>query len=295
MAVPVAVAALGVWLAGTVLASTAQAAFFSLPPLYENPVDGTLVHQQHLAVDYSTGNVLVADVVGDDIDVYAPASAGGALLTSFGVGELVDPYGLAVDQRSGAVYVSDAGNKRIARYTVTPGEPPSYALDGGFTSPAEGSGAGEIGSFDAALAIDGAADTLFVADRGNRRIARYTLAGAYDNLAFDGADSDEGAFTIPLDVAVDSTGDILVVDATDEISNGLGDSRVLRFSSTGAYESRIGAGLVRPATVAVRPADDDPGTRTRSTPTRCRRSIALTAAGTRWSRCRWRPRRSTRS
>ena len=249
-------------------ASSAQAApLLPFGQLFSVDHDGTFPRQQRIAVDHATGYVLVTNVVADQIDVYAASSdleVDGALVTSFGSGVLSDPFGVAVDQATGAVYVSDAGNNRIVRFAKAAGDPPVYTLDGGFTGPVQGSAAGEIGSFAASLVIDGAAGKLLVADPGNNRVNRFTLAGGYDGLAFDGADASpfqggdpDGRFTGLLDLAVDSTGDIVVVDATGNIAVGVGESRVLRFSSAGAYEGRIGADLHRPATVGVRPVDDE--------------------------------------
>lgn len=231
-----------------------------------NP-DDTHVHQQRIAVEHATGNILATNTVTDQIDVYAPALLGGALLTSFGAGQLTNPFGIAIDQNSGAIYVSDPGGNRIVRYTVTPGAPPTYTLDADFAAngPVLGTGTGEIGDFAAPLAIDQSAGKLLVADPGNNRVERFTLAGGYDGLSFDGADSAgdpagyafAGAFAGLLDIAVDSTGDIMVVDANGDIADGAGESRVLRFSSTGVYERRIGASLSRPATVGIRPVNDE--------------------------------------
>lgn len=252
--------ALGAILASAAFAAQASAVQFVRPAgavgngqLFRFERDANPIHQQRIAVEHSTGYVLVTDIVNDEIDVYDGTTR--ALLTSFGAGELTDPFGIAIDQRTGAVYISDSGRNRIVRYTVTAGAPPTYALDGAFTSPAQGSGAGQIGRFAAALAIDPSSDKLLVADPGNNLVKRYTLAGAYDNFSFDGTGSAAGTFRGLLDLAVDSTGDVIVVDSTGDVARGApATSRVLRFSASGAHEGRIGATLSRAATVAVRPA-----------------------------------------
>lgn len=219
--------------------------FFSVPN------DGVALHQQRIAVDQASGDVLVTNVVDDTIDVYA---ADGTSLTSFGSGDLTDPFGIAIDQSNGDVYVSDSGRDRIVRFNGDGQPTPTYTVDGAFTSPTLGSGAGEIGDFAAALSIDGAAGKLLVADPGNNRVERFRLDGGYDGFSFDGTGSDEGAFTGLLDLAVDDDGDVIVVDSTGDVARGdPATSRVLRFSSGGGYEARIGASLPRPATVGVRP------------------------------------------
>ena len=241
--------------------SAGAAEFQRLGQLFGVNPDGPAlpVHQQRIAVEHATGQVFVANAVTDQIDVYPPKFSSVEKVTSFGAAELSDPFGIAIDQVTGAVYVSDATDNRIVRYTVAPGNPPAYTLDSSFTGPAQGSGAGEVGSFAAALAIDQSAHKLLVADPGNNRVTRFTLDGAYDNFSFDGSagSGSPGAFTGLLDLAVDSTGDVVVVDSTGDIASSVGDSRVLRYSATGDYEDPIGASLLRPATVAIRPFNDE--------------------------------------
>ena len=60
-----------------VAVSSAQAELFSFGEFFRAFPDGTAVHQQRIAVDHATGYVLVTNVVGDQIDVYAPSVGGG--------------------------------------------------------------------------------------------------------------------------------------------------------------------------------------------------------------------------
>lgn len=218
--------------------------------------DGFRTHHQRIAVEGSTGNLLETDTVNDRINVYTPTPTGAMLLTSFGAGQLSDPFGIAIDQSSGDVYVTDSGNNRMVRYTSDGAPTPVYTLDATFTSPALGAGAGEIGGFAAAIAIDQTAQKLLVADPVNDLVKRFRFDGGYDGLSFDGAGSGR-AFTELLDIAVDSTGDVIVVDATGNIAARAGTSRVLRFNASGTYEAQIGASLSLPATVAVNLESDD--------------------------------------
>lgn len=218
--------------------------------------DGFRTHHQRIAVEGATGNLLETDTVNDRINVYAPTPAGATLLTSFGAGQLTDPFGIAIDRSSGDVYVTDSGNNRIVRYTSDGAPMPTYTLDAGFTSPALGGAAGEIGGFAAAIAIDQSAQKLLVADPVNDLVTRFRFDGGYDGFSFDGAGSGS-VFTGLLDIAVDSTGDVIVVDATGNIAAQAGTSRVLRFAVDGTYEGQIGASLSLPATVAVNLESDD--------------------------------------
>jgi WD40 repeat protein len=163
-----------------------------------------------LAVEDATGRVFVADSDKDRIVVFESGQPGAGVLTTFGEGELSSPYGIAIDQGSGDVYVSDAGNNRIARYTSDNGDPPTYTLDAGYTSPASGSGAEEVGNFASPLAIDPTSGDLLVADMGNLRVERFGDDGGFLD-SFDGADSDAGAFTSLLDIATGPDGTIYVI------------------------------------------------------------------------------------
>lgn len=198
---------------------------------------GELTAPARIAVDEDTGNVLVVDTAKNRVDVFDSSGSGASLLTTFGEGDLSGPYGIAIDQSNGDVYVTDPGNEQILRYE-TDGEPtPAYTLDAGYTGPAAGSGSEQVGSFASAIAVDPTNANLLVADRGNDRISRFSAAGAFVS-SFNGADSTDGAFTHLEDVTLSPAGKIFVSDG--EAAAG-GASRVLRFSSAGAFEATLRA------------------------------------------------------
>jgi DNA-binding beta-propeller fold protein YncE len=223
--------------------------------------DGELTHPRHVALEPTTGNVLVADSGNGRVQVFAPsAGVSATFLTSFGPGTLTTPFGIAIDQTSGAVYVSDAGANQIFRFTSDGAATPAYTVDAGFTSPALGSGAGQVGSFASAIAIDPVSHDLLVADAGNNRIDRFTSAGAPVGT-FIGAASVSGAFTIPLDIAVTGTGTIYVVDAEGDLfydpATGTGGlSHLRQFSAVGVDQGEL-AGIDAPAAVTVDAATGD--------------------------------------
>jgi hypothetical protein len=207
---------------------------------------------QRAAVERSTGRLFVA---GDhSVVVFAPTASGGTILTEVGWYEVSNPVGVAIDQVDGSVYVADVGNSRIARYTTDGAATPSYSFDAGFTSPAQGPGAGEVGSFAASITVDPVTRDLLVADPGSNLVKRFDRTGALQS-SFDGSGSTAGVFTGLLDIAVDSTGDVLVVDSTGDIVAGGATSRVERFSSAGVSEGAIGA-LSAPSGVTVIPGTD---------------------------------------
>jgi hypothetical protein len=186
------------------------------------------------AVEDSTGNLLIADPGAGAVDVFAPdLSPGGTvtLLTSFPVAA---PYGIAIDQSSGAVYVSDAGSNRIIRFTSDGAPVPTYTEDAGFTSPALGTGAGQVGNFRSALAVDPANHDLLVGDAGNQRVSRYADTGAFLG-SFDGSGSAIGKFNSIQDIAVGVSGTYVVDYLVGDIGSGSAITRVAQFDAGGSY------------------------------------------------------------
>jgi hypothetical protein len=214
---------------------------------------GALAAPQRVAVESSTGNILVVDSGNDRIAVFAPNGDDASFLTDFGGATLDDPFGVAIDQSNGDVYVSDAGNARVVRFESDGAPTPTYTLDSGYTSPLAGSAVGKVGNFRAPLAVAPNGD-LLVADKDDQLVQRYDSTGAFLS-SFDGSDTPGGAFTGLLDVAIDPDGgEILVVDSSGgDIVQGLGTSRVERFGAGGAYEASIGQGISKPGLVTVDP------------------------------------------
>jgi hypothetical protein len=178
-----------------------------------------------VAVDDATGNVLVVDRDNGRVNVFGPGGGSAAALTDFGTGDLSSPTGIAVDQVSHAVYVSDSTH--ILRYTSDGLPTPTYTLDISFASLAQGNAT--------ALAVDPSTQDLLVADAANNLVSRYDATGFFLG-SFDGSDSPDGAFTGLLDVAADA-GHVYVVDSngTDPVLAG-GTSRAMRFTAAGAYD-----------------------------------------------------------
>jgi hypothetical protein len=204
-------------------------------------------HQHRIAVNHTSGDVYVSNVIVDRIDVYHPSVAGDSavVLATFGAGELTDPYGIAIDQSSGDVYVSDA--TRVVRYTSDNAPTPTFTKDNTFT----------IAGVTGPLAFDAVNDQLVVADTTTNTVRRYGTNGT-PGAAFDGSAGagSPGAFVGLQDLAVDSTGDVIVVDATGNpgLING-SVSRVERFASNGDWKATVGP-VAGAATVAVRDGDE---------------------------------------
>jgi hypothetical protein len=226
--------------------SLAASGFNRVGAFAEAQPDGQLTHQGRIAVDYVSGQVFVTDVVNDQVAVYQPYGGNNAYVaTTFGAGVVADPLGIAVDQATGDVYVSDATG--VIKYTSDRAATPTLTQDVGFTSP------GVTGP----LAFDQSASQLLVADRAANVVRRFSTAGVaaatIDGTAGLGS---PGAFSGLQDLAVDSTGDVLVVDSTGDPALGTGSARVERFAGDGRWEATVGP-VAQAATIAVRPATDE--------------------------------------
>jgi hypothetical protein len=199
-----------------------------------------------VAVNDATGEVLVVDRPMDRVLVFDGAGATPALIAEFGNGELSGPYGIAVDQGSGDVYVSDEGSSRIVRYTSDGAPTPTYTPDPTYTSPPAGAGPGQIGSFGSPLAIDPITGDLLVADRGRELVSRFTTSGSFVS-SFDGTGSPGGRFVNLLGLTVAPAGDIYLIDLNGKVQTLgegqagriYGTSRVERFSSSGAADGAL--------------------------------------------------------
>jgi hypothetical protein len=227
-------------------AAGAATGFGRLGSFAEAPKDGLLSHNRRIAVNWSTGDIYKTDTLNDRIVVYRPNATGADELTTFATGVAIsDPLGIAIDQDNGDVFVSDADN--IVKYDSDGAPTPTFTLDGSFNPGVTGP-----------IAFDQAANELVVADRAANQVKRFTTAGALTGTPFNGNDGSSTAFTGLQDLAVDSTGDIIVIDATagGDPALGIGSTRVERFTSAGVDEGSIGP-VAGAATVTTIPSSDD--------------------------------------
>jgi hypothetical protein len=243
-------------LAPAALASQPPHPVYVAPP---TPVvivnDGsTLSEPQQLAVNEANHTLLVADQGNARVSVFSSSvnsETGETVMAqepSVGVGALTSPYGVAVDQASHRLYVSDAGSNQIVRYTFTTGDPATFTPDPSFTSPAVGSGTGQVGSFAASIAVDPTTHDLLVADQGNHRVSRYSASGAFVS-SFDGSAGADGVFPGPLSVAVGQDGTVYVGDTASPL---FGPGHIERFSPSGAPLGDL-SGVELPGSVGVGP------------------------------------------
>ena len=163
------------------------------------------------------------------------------------VGSMMNPSAVAVDPTTGKVFVADSDNNRVVRFASMASLSNGANADGvlgqaDFTS--RSSNRNDVPTASTLSSPNGVAvdstGTLWVADRDNNRVLRFTSAaskldgadadGVLGQANFAGYSSNRGSTTattntlaLPLGVTVDSTGTLWVAD-TD-------NSRVLRFAS----------------------------------------------------------------
>jgi hypothetical protein len=204
---------------------------FGLPETGSGP--GQFNEPRRADVYDSAHELYVADQNNNRVQVFSLSGTSGSYLTEFGSGITTTPFGVAIDQSSGAVYVSSNGANKIVKFTRTPGTPPTFAPDPTFVSPAKGTAEGQIGSFASPLAVDPTDGTLWVADTSRKIVQHFDASGAFLG-SFDGSTSPFGAFGLPTtkklqDLAIDSAGNVVV-------ASGPFETHVESFSPAGGYQ-----------------------------------------------------------
>jgi sugar lactone lactonase YvrE len=189
---------------------------------------GQLDSPDKLALD-AQGNLYVTEVGSQSpagnsrIQKFSPTGMSLAQWGTFGSapGQFNTPVGIAVDQQ-GDIYVADVGNHRIQKLSSL-GQPIAQWHT-------VGSGTGETTEIGYDLALD-ARGNVYVSEPhpfsdGNDRVQKFSPAG--ELLAtWGGSGVGPGQFNQPTGLAVDSKGDVFVVDS--------GHSRVQELSSTGRF------------------------------------------------------------
>jgi NHL repeat len=208
-----------------------------------------------LAVDDASGDIVAAGFFSSEIMVYAPEGAGARFLGSFSEPALGAVGTVAIDQATRSLFVSDTTNGRIHKYAISGGGPLTFTPDSSFVSPMQGSGVGEIGSFDfpTTLAVDPTTGDLLVTDNGNQRVSRFAPDGSFVS-SFDGADSAHGAFHYLTGIGVAPSGAIYVVDQLDSNSVfHLNEGAVERYTPTGVADNAFSPVVEMPMLVTVDP------------------------------------------
>nr|WP_306566824.1 fibronectin type III domain-containing protein [Paenibacillus elgii] len=178
-----------------------------------NDIVGAFSRPSGLTVD-SSGNLYVADTSNNRIQKLTAAtgmwSEWGKGSGAFGtrLGEFANPTSVALD-RSGNMYVADAGNDRIQKLTAATGVWSEWKSSDG----RPGIRLGEFKS-PKGVAVDSSGN-IYVADTGNHRIQKLTAAtGVWSEWkkSGGGAGTVLGEFNGPARVSVDGNDNIYVAD-----------------------------------------------------------------------------------
>jgi DNA-binding beta-propeller fold protein YncE len=210
--------------AGGVAGSLDGSGYIVAPSLFWRPTN--------LATDAS-GNIYIADTYGDTIRKIAPDGtmitvAGNSNLagTADGVGSAANfngPTGIAVDS-AGVIYVTDTYNHSV-RQIMPDGTVTTIAGTAGTSGSADGTGIAALFNLPSGIAIDNAANAIYVADYGNHTIRRIdrsnwvvttyagtaTVPGSADGMGTS------ASFDFPRDIAYDpSSGNLVVADTGNQ-------------------------------------------------------------------------------
>ena len=136
-------------------------------------------------------------------------------------GQFNSPFGVAVDS-SGNVYIADAGNDRVQKFTS----------NGDFITK-WGTQGTDYGQFNNPTGV--AADSsgnIYIADTDNHRVQVFTSSGDFITK-WGTPGSDDGQFNNPSAVAIDNSGNVYVTDYYN--------SRVQKFTNNGTYITQWGS------------------------------------------------------
>ena len=206
---------------------------------------------QAVAVDYSSGNLYIADTANN---VVRRVTAAGVISTIAGNGtagsagdgsaatsaQLNSPQGIAVDT-NGNVYIADTQNARVRKIvngtinTVAGSGTPGFGGDNGSATSAQL-------NYPAGLAVDGSGN-LYIADFSNNRIRKVNSGGTITTLAGnglagytgDGSAAANAQLTTPVAVTTDASGNVYIADT--------GNNAVRVVNSSGIISTVAGNGL----------------------------------------------------
>ena len=196
-----------------------------------------------VAVD-SIWNVYIADSSNHKIRKITPAgvvttlAGSGVLGSANGAGTAASfnyPSGVAVDS-TGNIYVADSSNNKIRK--ITPAGVVTTLAGSGVSDSEDGTGTTASFAYPRGIAVDSSGN-VYVADSGNHKIRKITPAGVVTTLAGSGRKgSREGtvaSFNYPSGVAVDSIGNVYVVDS--------GNHKIRKVTTAGVATTLAGSGV----------------------------------------------------
>jgi DNA-binding beta-propeller fold protein YncE len=245
------------------------------------PGDGQFANAFGAAVNLGSGDVYVVDQLNHRVQRF---DASGAFVRAFGWGvadgnaaaemcasncqpgiqgsgdgQFDTPQGIAIDQSDGSVYVVDGGNNRVEKFDASG----VYQSQFGSAGAAEAQFSGPQG-----IAVDPSDGSVYVADTRNNRVEKFDHTGSFVRTfgfgVSDGGNSfetctsscqaglpvpDDGGFSSPTRVAVDSTGQVYVLDSDN--------SRIERYTGTNTFDQVFDTtDIFLPQEIAIGPGSD---------------------------------------
>ena len=227
-----------------------------------------------IAID-SANNLYIADTTNNTI---RKISAAGSVTTLAGLAgrtgsldgkgadaRFEDPYSAATDS-AGNMYVTDATDHTIRKISAD-GTVTTFAGKGGTYGSSNGSGTAALFNSPKGIATDSSGN-VYVADTGNKIIRKITSAGGVTTLAGTAgqggsldATGTAARFNNPTGVAVDSSGNIYVIDSESSILRKITPAGVVTTlaGSAGAIGAADGAGAAASFKVPYDVAVDSAG------------------------------------
>jgi sugar lactone lactonase YvrE len=145
------------------------------------------------------------------------------------------PSGVAVDS-TGNIYVADSNNNKIRK--ITPAGVVTTLAGSGVSDSEDGTGTTASFAYPRGVAVDKSGN-LYVADSSNNKVRKITPAGAVTTLAGSGRkgsrDGTAANFNYPNGVAVDSIGNVYVVDS--------GNHKIRKVTTAGVVTTLAGSGV----------------------------------------------------
>lgn len=195
----------------------------------------------------SSGNLYVADMLNHVIRKITPAGVVTTFAGTMGTSGSTNatgtaarfnrPWGMAIDS-SGNLYVADMFNHTIRKITSA-GVVTTLAGTAGSTGSTDGTGAAARFNTPKGVAVDSSGN-VYVADALNSTIRKITSAGGVTTLAGSAGSSgttngtgSAARFQEPNDIAIDSSGDLFVVDT--------GNSNIRKVTSAGVVTTFAGS------------------------------------------------------
>ena len=154
---------------------------------------------------------------------------------------LVDPYALAIDEE-GNLYVSDYAGCQVLKVEVD-GTTTVVAGSGGRGSSGDGGLAVDAGIVPSALAVD-TEGNVYITDYLGHRVRRVSPDGIISTVAGNGSNAFSGdggqavaAGMDPLEIAVDSVGNLYISDLNDRVRKVSPDGIVSTVAGNGSIQA----------------------------------------------------------